>query len=423
VTALAPAPTNTPARRHNLAKSVVVAQLGARMDYAVPRILESSGMLQRLYTDGVYPTALRHIPAKIQPRLLKSMMRRAPRGIDPCRVSSFPLFGIQYAWRQRRVQKYQRVSAYLWAGREFCRKAVLAGIGNAEMVYAFNSAALELMDDARKRGSLCVLEQTIAPKRIESAILEEESARWPGWEQGQESTSDLDIEYGDREAQEWSKSDLIVCGSEFVAQSISEAGGPRERCVVIPYGVDPSSTEYAERSPKRDLHVLFVGRIGLRKGAPDVAECARTLKSRTFQFRAAGPADLCPKALSDFASHIEVVGPVSRNEIATLYCWADVLVLPSLCEGSATVCYEALAAGVPVITTPNAGSVVRDGVDGFIIPIRRPDLLAEKLEKLAQDRDLLRDLSHNAVKRALDYTLPRYGERLLAALTELSASI
>jgi glycosyltransferase involved in cell wall biosynthesis len=290
------------------------------------------------------------------------------------------------------------------------------------MVYAFNSAALELMDRAHKNGSLCVLEQTIAPKRIERAILEEESIRWPGWEEGQGASRELDIEFGDREAEEWSTSDLIVCGSEFVAQSISDAGGPRERCVVIPYGVDPVSVEPVERSPRRELHVLFVGRIGLRKGAQYISECARALKSPTFQFRAAGPSDLSPKALSEFAAHVEVMGSVSAAEVANLYRWADVFILPTLCEGSATVCYEALAAGVPVITTPNAGSIVRDGIDGFIVPIRRADLVAQKLELLAQDANLLGNLSRNAAKRAFDYTLSRYGERLLTALTNLAQS-
>jgi glycosyltransferase involved in cell wall biosynthesis len=410
-------------RPRDLAKGVVVAQLGARMDYAVPRILESSGLLQRLYTDGVYPGALRCLPAAMRPRLLKRMMRREPRGVNPRHVTSFPVFGIRYAWRQRQVLQHQRVGTYLWAGKEFCRKVIHAGLRDCKVVYAFNSAALELMEVARKHGSLCALEQTIAPKRIERAILEEESIRWPGWEEAPASSPKLDIEYGDREAEEWSKADLIVCGSEFVAQSISAAGGPKERCVVIPYGVDSVSAEYVERPSARELHVLFVGRIGLRKGAPYIAECARTLNSRTFQFRAAGPSDLSPRSLAEFACHVAVEGPVSPAEVASLYRWADVLILPTLCEGSATVCYEALAAGVPVITTPNAGSVVRDGIDGFIVPVRRPDLLSEKLEMLARDRDLLRSLSRNAAKRALDYTVSRYGERLLAALADLPAPV
>ena len=92
----------------------------------------------------------------------------------------------------------------------------------------------------------------------------------------------------------------------------------------------------------------------------------------------------------------------------------DVFLLPSVSEGSAGVCYEALAAGLPVITTPNAGSVVRDGIDGFIVPIRSPEAIIEKLDRLASDPDLLAFMSKNARERSADYTLERYGERLLS---------
>ena len=50
---------------------------------------------------------------------------------------------------------------------------------------------------------------------------------------------------------------------------------------------------------------------------------------------------------------------------------ADVFVFPSLFEGSAVVTYEALACGLPSVVTPDAGSVVRDGVEGFVVPGRR----------------------------------------------------
>ena len=68
---------------------------------------------------------------------------------------------------------------------------------------------------------------------------------------------------------------------------------------------------------------------------------------------------------------------------ATAYQQADIFVLPSIEEGSALVTYEAMACGLPVVTTPNAGSVVRDGVEGFIVSIRDPDALAERIESVA----------------------------------------
>jgi glycosyltransferase involved in cell wall biosynthesis len=98
------------------------------------------------------------------------------------------------------------------------------------------------------------------------------------------------------------------------------------------------------------------------------------------------------------------------------YTWADVFLLPTVCEGSATVCYEALAAGLPVVTTPNAGSTVRDGVDGFVVPIRDSETLVERLARLAEDPELLAGMSANALARASEFGLANYGERLMRVL-------
>jgi len=69
-----------------------------------------------------------------------------------------------------------------------------------------------------------------------------------------------------------------------------------------------------------------------------------------------------------------------------------------------------------VITTPNAGSVVRDGVDGFVVPIRDPEAIARSLDVLARNRELLTWMSENARERAREFTVEKYGERVIAAL-------
>ena len=115
-------------------------------------------------------------------------------------------------------------------------------------------------------------------------------------------------------------------------------------------------------------------------------------------------------------SGVEVVGAVPRSQIGEHYSWADVFVLPSICEGSATVCYEALAHGLPVITTPNSGSVVRDGLEGFIVPIRDADAIADRLVRLTRSDGLLDAMSRNARARAMEFTVEKYGERLVKAL-------
>ena len=218
---------------------------------------------------------------------------------------------------------------------------------------------------------------------------------------------------------EWETADSIICGSEFVRDGIRASGGPVERCCVVPYGVRPTGVAPRRSFDRGPLRVLTVGAVGLRKGAPYVLAAARTLKGRA-EFRIAGQIGVTGYARALLSQYVTLAGVVPRSEIQSHYEWADVFLLPSVCEGSATVCYEALAAGLPVITTPNAGSVVRDRIDGFVVPVRSSEAIVEKLERLASDRELLAFMSKNARERSAEYTVEKYGERLLSVLTPVA---
>jgi len=104
---------------------------------------------------------------------------------------------------------------------------------------------------------------------------------------------------------------------------------------------------------------------------------------------------------------------------ARFYGQADVFVLPSVVEGSAKTTYEAMAAGLPVVTTPNAGSVVRDGVDGFIVPIRDQDALKRRLLFLYENREASRAMGEAARKSVRDFSWETYESRLIDIYGEL----
>jgi glycosyltransferase involved in cell wall biosynthesis len=391
------------------------------MHYAVPRILYAAGVLEQLYSDLVavkgWPAWVGRVAAKAhRGGAVARMLARVPDGIPPSKITHWPWFGLEYHWRQRKARSPGELTAtYLWAGREFCRRIIRHGLGGATGVYTFNSAGLELLEHARERGLLRVVEQTIAPAEVENQLLAEEHSAFPGWEQPPGADPHR-REFAARERAEWESADLILCGSEFVRQGIAECGGPVERCAVVPYGFDaPWQTPPSRSRDGSRLRVLTAGGVGLRKGAPYVLEAARALRGLA-EFRWCGEVQLLPEVARRLGESVDLRGPVPRPQMAEHYAWADVFLLPSICEGSATVCYEALAAGLPVITTPNAGSVVRDGLEGFIVPIRDADAIAERLESLARDRELLQEKSRWAAERAKEFTVERYGERLIAAL-------
>jgi glycosyltransferase involved in cell wall biosynthesis len=164
------------------------------------------------------------------------------------------------------------------------------------------------------------------------------------------------------------------------------------------------------------LRLLFIGEIGLRKGVPYLLEALRMLNTKKVHAKLVGKIALSREIVTRYTDVADFVGSVPRSDIKSLYDWADVFVLPSICEGSATVTYEALASGVPVICTPNTGSMVRDRVDGHIVPIRNPEAIAQSIENYLKTPGLLEAEQNEAIKGRERLGIEAYGERLVKAI-------
>jgi len=107
-----------------------------------------------------------------------------------------------------------------------------------------------------------------------------------------------------------------------------------------------------------------------------------------------------------------VVGPVPRGSVHEWLDRFDVFLLPSTCEGSAGAVSEAMASGLPVITSPNSGSLVRHGVDGYICPYDNVDAMAEYIEQLSQDRQRRHEMGLAGRGSIERWNLDQYGETL-----------
>ena len=400
-----------------------VVMFGSRMHYAVPRILHSAGRLERLFTDicGVqgWPRLLSAIPSSMLPRPLRRLKGRVPEGVPRERLNSFPLLGMRYQlWLSRSHTLEASCRTHTWAAQKLNGLVIDAGLLNASILFTFDRAGLECMEYVKARGGVCVMEQTVAPVRVWRRLVDDEQRKFPNWEKSGETRADLSW-FAEREEREWALADRIVCGSEFVRAGIAECGGPIERVRIVPYGIDERFSCTKAPPHQGPLRVLVVGEVSLRKGAPYVLEVARRLKDKA-EFRMVGPIATTLEARKSLAQHVELTGQVPRAEMAVHFAWADVFFLPSLIEGSATVVYEALSAGVPVVCTPNTGSVVRHGYNGYIVPIRDVEAMFDVFSGLVQDRASLRALAENARASSLDYGFKSYSERFLNAVGDLS---
>ncbi len=400
-----------------------VAQLGARRHYAVPRMLHEAGLLDSLLTDfwlgNNWKQVVDRLPPAVKTAMLRRIAGRSEPGIPDSKVRSFPSLAARYAWRRSRSRAPDPLDEFIWAAKAFGKAVNKHGFGSASGVYTFSGGGLEVMGHAAQRGLFRVLDQTIAPRQLVWSLLAVEEGDHPEWVNVDESASARSslTTFVDREKREWEYADLIVCGSDFVRNNVIRLGVAPEKCISVPYGVD-GSFRASERKPSTGgpLRVLTVGALGLRKGTPYILQAARALKG-VAEFRLVGPGKVPQGALSGLEQSVSVLGARPRSEILEHLRWADVFLLPSLCEGSAGAIYEALAAGLPVITTANAGSIVRDQVDGFIVPIRDAGAIELALSLLSENVQRREDMSRSAQSRfEAEGSLTAWSSRLLECL-------
>jgi glycosyltransferase involved in cell wall biosynthesis len=403
--------------------SIIVAQLGARRRYTVPHVLHKAGILSTLFTDfsagGIPQPFRKRLIASPAPGILKNLVARTP-DLPKEKVVAFNTFGLTYAWKLRRARTQEdKIRSYLWAGREFGRLIIRHGLPDRGAVYAYNSAALELFQEAKKRNLATILDQTIAPKSFENEILSEARHRFPGWEESQLTMSDRN--YARREEEEWQLADLILCGSDFVRDTLVAKGVPAARCRIVPTGGLSVRATPDKPAPiydaKRPLRVLFVGTVSLRKGIPILCEAFQHIPGTMAECRIVGSIEVSPQRLkASTPPSISFIGPVPHSEIGTQYEWADVFCLPSLCEGSAMVTYEALTYGLPLIVTPNTGAIIQHGQEGLIVAPQNSEEVREAILKFAQDPDMVRAMSVNARICAEQTSFTAYAKRLVDAI-------
>ena len=404
-----------------------MAQLGARRHYAVPLAFHAQGLLSNFCTELlIHSPSLQGLIRRLG-RLtgLPALTRLADRQSDVSMpvelVRTFPLFGMHYKWRGQRARSAaERTANWIWGGRRFCELCTNVLDDQTSSVYAFTSAAKELFEAAKARGASCWLDHATAPRAFEVGLIREEAERFPGW--SVRSVEDpLTDEYLSRQRDELRLADTVVCGSTFAKRAIMAEGVASASIKVVPLGVAnhmyAPSSDRGRRAPG-PLRVLYVGGDGLRKGLPYLAMALKRLGGGRVEARAAGELELSRLAHRELSHYMELLGPVARYEMPALFRWADVLVLPSISDTFGMVILEAMASGLAVIATENtaAPDLIREGRDGYLVPIRDAESIANRLERLALDHEMLQEMGQQARVRASEFTVSHYGRRLVGAL-------
>ena len=357
---------------------------------------------------------MRHLPSGVERRARNRNYEEIPetRKRSHCVVEAVSRIG-------RRVKPgglTSRVNWYdvLFYGHDFQVSRALAD--GLDAVYAYEDAAKLTLEAAKKRGITAIYELPLGYYKGVAVEINRARADWPNvqsavyaephWKQT-------------RKDAELALADVIVVASQWARESLclSDAA-PTSPVVAVPYGTPVEEILPRAQAPDGPFTVLFAGQLGLRKGVPHLIEAWEKLKLRDARLWMAGSVDLPREYINEHAASFQYLGALPQAELIEVMKNADLFVFPSLAEGFGLVIGEAMAAGVPVLTTTNTGGpeLISDGVEGWCVTAHSVAPLIERIEWAHGHRDELYRMGQRARQRAEQWTWADYRRKLVAEL-------
>jgi glycosyltransferase involved in cell wall biosynthesis len=218
----------------------------------------------------------------------------------------------------------------------------------------------------------------------------------------------------ERFLEEYELATLVVVLSEKAAESFRAVNFPDEKLFYVPRGVDTERFKPGTRPPI--FRAIFSGALIERKGIHHLLEAWHRLNLRDAELWLLGSVhDEAKPHLKEFGrENVRVLG--FKRDLENYLNQGSVYIFPTRLEGSAKTIYEAAACGLPMITTREAGDVVRDGVEGIIVQPGDVDAIAAAIEHLYRHPEIVASMSAAARQRVVEnFTWDQYRTRLLAA--------
>ncbi len=227
----------------------------------------------------------------------------------------------------------------------------------------------------------------------------------------------------EREIQEYDEADFIAIPSRFVANTFLERGIPEAKLILVPYGVSLSGFSPPERrSPA--FRIMHCGLVNLRKGCHYLLQAFHELRIPDAELWFVGRVDpeMQPFIEKWSSPSVRFHGAVPQAELIGYYGQATAFCLASLEDGFGMVIAQAMACGLPVLATTNTGApdIVRDGIDGFIVPIRDVDALKQKILWFYENREAGEAMGDSALQRVRSgFSWDDYGNRITVEYTRV----
>lgn len=287
-----------------------------------------------------------------------------------------------------------------------------------DLFWGFQGSCHASLQAANQVGMTSICELATAHVVAAKRILGEEALLHPEWADSIDNLV-FPASYEKRLVEEPHLAHKAVAASAFTKSTLLEVGIADENIIYLPLGFDSNHVPYREKTAdqyeSRPLKLLYSGTVTQRKGIKYLLEAIRQLNTTDVELHIIGGIQGSGEALKQYDGLFHYHPPVSQQEMFNAYADYDALVLPTIFEGFGLVIVEAMAAGLPVITTPHSigPELITDDENGYIIPIRDVEAIRKAISTLREKTtDEYLAMRKKARAAAMEYSWEAYGERL-----------
>jgi len=358
----------------------------------------------------------------VPPRLRDQLARRAFPDVSSSFVKSVPSremirLGARFSPLQGLLCSGERAFSVIGMYRHFDARVArrVARIG-VNAVYAYEGGARQTFLQAKKRGIGALYDLTSGYWYWERDLLREEQVRSPHMASVLPKLNDSEAHMREKD-EELALADVVFAPSQHVRRTLAGVV-PESKIMVVPYGAPPIRTRPENRTESnRPLRILFAGALHQRKGIGYLIRAVDML-GRDVEVTLIGQRFAPNDVVDGACRRWRWLETIPHEQVLEIMMQSDVLVLPSLTEAFGLVVTEALACGLPVIVTPNVGAsdLISDGHEGFVVPVCSAEAIAERLNQLNRDRQLLADMSRRAHATAEAHSWKSYRDRWAEAV-------
>jgi glycosyltransferase involved in cell wall biosynthesis len=284
----------------------------------------------------------------------------------------------------------------------------------SSVVIGFDTSSWILITKCKKLNIPYILDVSIAHSVKKNIVYTKIFDEYPSWNQTLETKSK---DFLDFEQYELNNATHIVVASSFTRNSLIDNGIIADKISINAYGVDLFQFPLKDSfSLFEKVRFIFLGIVDARKGIPILLDIFKQVDNSKANLSIVGSInDKIESIINENyeLSNIEIIGKLPHNELPSLLRKHDVFIFPSYFEGFGLVILEAMASGLPVITTTaTAGpDIIENGVEGFIIEPGDKEGLRIAINFFIDNPSQIEIMGRAARKKAEQYSWDAYGDR------------